>query len=152
MPVKFRERTNQQNAAFHRLIGSRGLTNEDKSELVFDITNGRTESSKSMSFDEMNFAIKKLGGTEFSSRLKRKTTFYPKSKSNIVLIDPISPEALFTLNEYRQKLPRLIADDAFCKLCKTVIKKPFPTRVGDGQKMIECLKSMSRRAAKLEVA
>jgi hypothetical protein len=140
---KFIPRTNRQNSAFHKLVGKWKFDTEAKAQFVFDITKGRTESSKEMSFDEMNCAIEKLGGTPFQSKEKRQTRYFPK---NVVGLDPISKDAIRVMEEYRAKLPRLESDLAFQKLCLNVIKKVYPTRVRDGQKMIECLKAMSNRA------
>lgn len=140
---KFIPRTNKQNSAFHKLLNKWKFDSEAKAQFVFDITKGRTESSKEMSFDEMNFAIEKLGGTPFQSKEKRQTRYFPK---NVVGLDPISKEAIQVMEEYRAKLPRLLNDDAFKNLCLRTIKKEYPTRVKDGQRMIECLKAMSKRA------
>jgi hypothetical protein len=135
-------RTNRQNAAFHKLIGSRGLTNEDKAELVSDVTKGRVESSKLMTFDEMNSAIKRLGGTVFDSRDKRSKIWFPK---NVVgMISPLQRNKLEQL-----KASRNMSEQGFSDLCKRMLKgKSAPTTISDAQKLTEAIKAMNARDAK----
>ena len=127
------------------------MTTDEFRVWIFELTNGKSESSSDLSFEQKNHIILKCGGVPFSSRQKRKTTYFAK-KSNVVEIDPISPEALYTIGEFRAKLPGLVSNESFEKLCNRTIKKPFPTRVIDGQRIIEALKSMIKQAERKQKA
>ena len=60
-------RTREQNARFHALLTLRKFDKEDKAELVKVITNGRTDSSADMTYDEMALAIERLDSEQLSS-------------------------------------------------------------------------------------
>lgn len=135
---KFIQRTNKQNSALHDLLGKHGFTNDDKAEMVFDFTNGRTEHSSAMSFDECNRMIERLGGTAFRSKQQRHTQFFPK---NVVgLITAPQREKLAELKHLRN-----MTDEGFARLCRRTISKPAPHTVADAQKIIEAIKAMMNR-------
>lgn len=137
---KFIKRTTNQNRALHKLLSKHRFTNEDKAEMVFDVTNGRTEHSSEMSFDECNAMIERLGGTPFWSKQNRHTQYFPKN-----VIGIISPQAKEKIAEERNKRPQLAGVEAWHRFCQRTIKKNEPRTVTDGQKIIEALKAMNRR-------
>jgi hypothetical protein len=53
-------RTNEQNARLHGLIGKLGIDKETKASLVWDVTGGRSESSKDLTRAEADKLIKHL--------------------------------------------------------------------------------------------
>lgn len=135
-------RTNQQNKALHLLLNKHGFTSDDKAEMVFDLTNGRTEHSSEMSFDEANAMIERLGGTPFRSRQKRQTQYFPK---NVIAL--VSTQAKEKIVELRNQRPLLAGVEAWHRFCQRTCGKTEPRTVKDGQKIIEALKAMNKRDA-----
>ena len=66
-------RTLQQNSRFHALVGHRKLDKEEKKALCLDVSNGRTDSSSDLTFEEMNQAIKMLDSEVEGSVKKMRT-------------------------------------------------------------------------------
>jgi hypothetical protein len=137
-----KNRTNLQNKIFHQLVGKAGLSNDDKAVLVFDFTKGRTDSSKEMRFDEMNAAIKHLGGTVFDSKEKRAKTWFPKNV--VAIVSTLQKQKMESLKESRN-----MSDEGFAKLCRAILKGiPYPRTSKEAQKVIEAIKAMNSRDSK----
>lgn len=55
-----KKRTTTQNNALYKLLGKLGISDDIKKELVFQVTNGRTEKSSEMSYTEASDLIRML--------------------------------------------------------------------------------------------
>lgn len=140
---KFIPRTKAQNSAIHSLLGKYKFDGESKAEFVFDITNGRTESTKEMSFDEANEMIHRLGGRTFTKQMmSRRTENYHKQKDGIETI------ATSTHKDHLKKLARErnMSEAGLGDLSARVNKGLRTPRTSkEVNRVIEAIKAMNRR-------
>lgn len=155
---KFKPRTLGQNSAIHGLLGSWGINAEEKAAMVADITKGRTESTKDMSFDEANVMIDRLGGQPFSAnvaKLSRRSVNHYRQQANVPQI--VTPEHLGKLNREWFKKPGR-TEQGLKQLCQRILKdaqgNPLdrPRTTDECSKVIEAVKSMNKRAPKTAAA
>lgn len=142
--MKNKKRTLKQNRIIHALLNKYGCSTDDKAEMVYDITQGRTESTKEMYESEADVMIRRLGGsTQPVSRKSRRTVNYQRQKMGVAQL--ITKKQEDYLRDLVKK--RNISEPGLRSLCEKIIKKSFPRTTKDGNKVIEALKSMIRRDA-----
>lgn len=142
---KFYPRTLKQNNALHKLLDQRGFAQEDKADMVFDFTKGRTEHSSEMSFDECNAMITHLGGQAFpkSGTTPRRTTNYRRQQAGIEQIASPTHKDLMR-NLWRKKDDR--TDEGLESLSARVNKGlRIPRTTKEVNRVIEAIKAMNRR-------
>lgn len=138
MPKK--KRTNLQNKIIHQLVGKWDFTRDDKAEMVFDITNGRTASTKEMYFDEANEMIHRLQGQPVTE--SRRTVNHRNQKAGVESI------ATATHRDFMNQLVRgrNITKEGLEKLSARVnsgVKNPRTSK--EVNRIIEAIKQMNRR-------
>jgi hypothetical protein len=124
----------KQHRAMWKLVNEQVGTEEFRT-WIFDLTNGKSESSSDLNFDQKNYVIEKLGGTPF--RRNRKNY-----GSNVIDIDTAKQGKL--LNDWWFKYSHR-TKEGLEKLCEKTIKKNTPITVKDYQQMIEAVKAMNKR-------
>ena len=155
---KFTPRTLKQNNAIHGLLGSWGINADEKAAMVSEITKGRTESTKEMSFDEANVMIDRLGGQPFSAnvaKLSRRSVNHYRQQADVPQI--VTQEHLGKLHREWFKKPGR-TEEGLKKLCLGMLKdkqgNPLekPRTTTECNKVIEAVKSMNKRKPKKEAA
>lgn len=145
---KFIPRTNAQNKAIHSLLNQFNFDRDSKAEMVFDITNGRTESSGEMSFDEANVMIRRLGGRAFDAPNQfrsRRTENYHKQKAGIQTIPTSTHVDLMRSRAHR----RGITPDGLGDLSARVNGgNRHPKTSKEVSRVIEAIKAMDARDKK----
>lgn len=138
-------RTSKQNRIIHSLVNRWNFTGDDKAEMVFGITEGRTCSTKEMTFDEANVMIKRLDGRPVVEQpLKdksRRTVQYHRQKQGVEqIITPTMKDFIHSLQRGRN-----MSDDGLKSLCRRMLKKDFPQTNKEANKIVEAIKAMNRR-------
>lgn len=143
-----RKRTSQQNRIIHSLVGKWKFTPDDKAELVFDITNGRTCSTKELTFDEANVMIHRLDGRPVVAQplagKSPRTVNYHRQKTGVEQI------ATPTHKDLMRSLWRKVegrTDEGLARLSARVnqgLENPRTTK--QVNRVIEAIKSMNARA------
>lgn len=138
MPKK---RTLKQNRIIHSLLTKRGFAADDKAQLVYDITKGRTESTKEMYESEADVMITRLGG-KVSSFTSRRTVNYRKQKAGIATVVSqkhlAEMKRLWFLKPHRTKA-------GLEAMCNRIFKNKRPRTAQECSKIIEAIKSMNSR-------
>lgn len=135
----FIKRTLRQNNALHDLLNKRGFTGDDKAEMVFDVTGGRTEHSSEMSVEEANVMIERLGGVPVT--MSRRTIQYRRQKAGVKTI--VTPEQTGKIERLLQQ--RNIDGDGYKSLCNGMFKHDEPHTSKEASAIIEALKAMISR-------
>lgn len=144
---KFIPRTNAQNKALHSLLSKHGFDADSKAEMVYFYTDGRTERSSEMSFDEANRMIHKLGGQPFTatpsiSGKSRRAVNLKNQKAGIKSI--VSPTHIDLMNRlWRLRDGR--TPEGLKALSQRIIRKDKPATSTECNKVIEAIKSMNSR-------
>lgn len=139
----FKTVADRQHAAMWACV-KKNMTDSDFREWIFDLTNGKSESSSDLSFEQKNHIISKLGGTPFESKQKRRTQYFTNVKKMITADQKAKIEDLCIV--------RGMSSDGLKSLCTRMLKKAYPTTVQEGQKVIEAIKAMIERDAQKEAA
>lgn len=118
-------------------------TKEDLEDLASDVTSGRVGRLSTLSFDDANAMIHRLGGEPFDpvGPTPRRTVNHRRQKAGIRQIETVKHLNLI------DELARLrnMSPAGLEKLCRRMIKKSRPTTTEDGNKIVEALKAMNRR-------
>lgn len=119
-------RNNRQNAKLHRLIGRLGIDIETKAELVESFTDHRTNSSKSMYWDECEELLSHLRAIAYDTqkssaqKMRRKIFWYFRKSDYLLPNGKVDQQAVYawvmergylkkSLMDYTQKeLPKLV--------------------------------------------
>ncbi|WP_338875685.1 hypothetical protein WBJ53_08665 [Spirosoma sp. SC4-14] len=105
------KRTTAQNARFHALLTARKFDKEEKAALVLTYTQGRSESSKDMSKEEMAEAIKHLEGLEMASIRKMRAKIINIAKDIFRVADMMQADwdnlNVFLTKKFKGKLNEL---------------------------------------------
>lgn len=136
---KFKTQAERQHAAMWSLVRSK-MSDEDFRELIFDLTNGKSESSSALNFDQKNYVIEKLGGTPFVR--SRRDVNRQRAKTGVKNIDTGLQEKL--LNDLWFKFPHRTAN-GFESMCLRQIKREKPVTTHQFNTMIETVKAMNAR-------
>jgi hypothetical protein len=133
-------KTHQQLQRIFGLARPLNCAKEDLEELAFEISEGRVERLSSLSFDEANAMIARLGGEPFGE-LSPRTVRHRRQQAGVPMI--ATKRQLRFLYDLAAK--RGISDDGFDRLCRRMIQKPKPRTSAEVSKMIEAIKAMNRR-------
>lgn len=135
-------KTLSQNKAIFALGARRGCAHEDLRELAFDITGGRTDSIKQLTFDEANGVITRLGGRAVTEPgVSRRTTQYRRQQAGVKqIVSPLQKGLIEKLVRGRG-----ITAEGERSLCQRIIKRDEPTTTVEANKIIEALKAMNTR-------
>lgn len=122
----------------------KNMTDAEFREWIYDLTNGKSESSSELNFDQKNFVIEKLGGRPFSKPAQsRRTENHRKQKAGIeTLVTSTYLDAM--RNRWREIDGR--TDEGLEALCLRTIKVSKPRTMNECKKMVEAIKSMNKRA------
>lgn len=122
----------------------KNMSDEDFRVWIFDLTNGKSESSSDLSFEQKNHIIEKLGGRAFTKPNKsRRTENHNKQKAGIeTLVTPTYMDAL--RRRWREIEGR--TDEGLAALCLRIVKANKPRTMAECSKVIEAVKSMNSRA------
>lgn len=105
------KRTNAQNSRFHALIAARKFDKEEKAALVLTYTQGRSDSSADMTYQEMNEAIKHLEGLEMASIRKMRAKIINIAKDIFCVADMMQADwdnlNVFLTKKFKGKLNEL---------------------------------------------
>lgn len=135
---KFKTLAERQHAAMWSLVKN-NMTDEDFREMIFDMTNGKSESSSALSFDQKNEVISKLGGTPFTKSLRDINR--QRAKTGVENIDTRLQEKL--LNDLWFAFPYR-TPGGLEKICLSTIKRAKPLTTKDFNKVIEAVKDMNK--------
>ncbi len=144
MPI----RTNEQNRIIHTLRNQRGLADEYYRTLVFNISNGRTETSKELSVAEADTLIKELGGTPPAR--SRRTRQRRNKAAGVTLL--VTAAQRTTLTELATARWGEAYTEPLCKLCQRMYRRSQPHTSKQAIGLIEAIKSMNEREAAKEAA
>ena len=142
---KFRPRTKAQNSIIHSLLGRFGFKSEDKAELVYDITGGRTEHSSEMSFAEAEQMINRLGG---NPRRKKESDAAPRTVQARRREAGVETIATATHKDLMNRLARgrEMSEQGLGDLSARVNKGTRSPRTSkEVNRVIEAIKNMNRR-------
>lgn len=134
-----------QNKAIFGLGARLKCSHDDLRELAFDVTGGRTDSIKDLTFDEANGMIRRLGGRAFNPPNQfnsRRTENYHKQKAGIKTI--VTAEHLQKLNDVWFAKPHRTAEGLEA-MCLRTIKVCPPRTAQECSKVIEGIKAMNSR-------
>ena len=105
------KRTNAQNTRFHALITERKFDKEEKAALVLTYTQGRSDSSADMTYQEMAEAIKHLEGLEMASIRKMRAKIINIAKDIFCVSDMMQTDwdnlNVFLTKKFKGKLNEL---------------------------------------------
>lgn len=138
-------RTLQQNKIIHSLLNTWGFDSESKREMVLDITKGRTESTKELTFAEANFLIEKLQGTAPSNAPGKSTRNIQHKRATAGVPTIVTPTHLDEMRRLWRSIEGR-TDAGLQSLTERIIKKPRPRTAQECNKVIEAIKSMNKRA------
>lgn len=142
-------RTLAQNNIIHGLLGNFGFDREAKAEMVLDITQGRTESSKEMTFDEANVMIKRLDGRPiFAARKAPRTEQLDRQIAGIKRIASAKHRNLMELKARRRGISPEGLGDLSASVNKG-IRNPRTTE--EVNRVIEAIKAMDKRGKRPNV-
>ena len=136
-------RTLAQNKIIHSLLNTWGFDSESKSELVLDITKGRTESTKELTFAEANFMIEKLKGSKPEPGQSIRNIQHRRASAGVPTI--VTPTHLDEMRRLWRSVETR-TDAGLEALTQRIIKKPRPLTAQECNKVIEAIKSMNKRA------
>lgn len=146
----FTPRTTDQNSRMHGLASERGVGRDGLHELAAEITNGRTESTSQLSFDEANRVIERLGGEPLppagAAPLSIRSQQSRRQKAGVKQIVSASQlELMQQLWHARAGRTR----DGLKALCRKVNKGlDRPRTTEQCNRVIEAIKSMNKRPLK----
>ncbi len=143
---KFRPRTKAQNSAIHSLLNKFNFDRDSKAEMVADITDGRTESTREMSFVEANVMITRLGGNAFANTGEparpRRTDNYHRQKAGV---QQLATSTHIDLMRTRAR-KRGITEDGLGDLSARVNRgNRTPRTSKEVSRVIEAIKAMNAR-------
>lgn len=138
--AKFIPRTKQQNSVLHKLLGDFSFTADDKAEMVFDITGGRTEHSSEMSVDECNRMIVRLGGKAISN--SRRSQQLDRQIAGVKQIATAKHRNLMEMKARNRGISKDGLGDLSAKVNKGV---RIPRTSEEVNHVIEALKAMDKR-------
>ena len=138
------KRTKLQNAIIHQRRNVTKITDENYRVLVFNLTNGRTETSAEMTTQEADELIKALGGVP-PVRSRRTQQRRNKAAGVIGLITPAQTATLNALAEARWGTDYT---KPLAALCQRMHRRNAPHTSKQAQSLIEAIKAMQARDAK----
>jgi hypothetical protein len=151
--MAFTPRNLEQNKAIHALLGKHRFDREAKADMVADITGGRAESTKEMSFEEANVMIARLGGEPIHdtspAAVNRRTLQYRRQKTGVVSIDIAKSKKL--LGDLWLAVPGR-KDSGLAALATRILKHYPPLTTAEYGKVIEAVKSMNKRTRSASAA
>lgn len=137
------KRTKLQNAIIHQRRSVTKITEENYRVLVFNLTNGRTETSAEMTTQEADELIKALGGVP--PVRSRRTQQRRNQKAGVVaLVTPAQTQTLITLAEARWGNDYI---KPLQSLCQRIHRRSAPHTSKQAQSLIEAIKAMQARDA-----
>jgi len=148
------KRTKLQNSIIHAQKTTAGISAENYRALIFNLTNGRTESSAEMDTREADELIKALGGTP-PPRYKGSRRTQQRRNQTAGVIVLMTAGQWGTINFLAQERwgEGVQTSAALGKLVLRVIKRDKIKTSQEAQKIIEALKAMNARdKAKEEAA
>lgn len=135
-------KTPAQNKAIFGLGAKMKCAHEDLRELAFDVTRGRTDSIKQLTFDEANGVIKRLGGRPFTKEFKpRRTEQYHRQEAGVKKL--VTAAHLDHLTILARECG--MTQEGLESLCKRMIKVKKPRTSSECNKVIEAIKAMNAR-------
>lgn len=138
------KRTKLQNSIIHARRKVRGISDEYYKTLVFNISNGRTETSADLSVEEADRLISALGGVP-PAHSRRTQQRRNKAAGVIALITPAQTQTLNALAEARWGTDYAKPLSA---LCQRMHRRNAPHTSKQAQSLIEAIKSMQARDQK----
>lgn len=138
------KRTKLQNASIHQRRSVTKITDENYRVLVFNLTNGRTETSAEMTTQEADELIKALGGVP-PVRSRRTQQRRNKAAGVIGLITPAQTQTLNALAEARWGVNFA---QPLQSLCQRMHRRKSPRTSKQAQSLIEAIKAMQARDQK----
>lgn len=139
MPVL---KTTAQIKAIFGLGAKMRCSHDDLRELAFDVTDGRTNSLRKLTFAEANGMIRRLGGRVFDQPFgSRRTENHHKQQAGIKTV--VTADHRAKLEKLR--LGRGITVDGLTRMCLRMIKAERPRTAQECNKIIEALKAMNAR-------
>ncbi len=140
MSNKNQPKSTAQARAIFGLARRAGHGDEDRHAVIHQVTEGRTNSVKDLTFDEANAVIKHYGGREFKPAPRRTVHWHRQQRGIKQIVSQSQLELIATLASQRGWSADALAD--FCRRQA----KHFPLRTtADANKVIEALKCMNRR-------
>lgn len=134
-------KTHAQLARIFGLAKRLDLEKADLENLAWELTDGRTERLSSISFDEANKMIVRLGGDPLTSSVADRTLRHRRQKAGVVQI--ASAKQLQFMHDLAAG--RGITDDGLQRLCYRMIDRPRVRTTNEASKVIEAIKAMNRR-------
>ncbi len=136
-------KTTRQLQAIFGLAKKRGLTKEAIEQIVFDITDARTDRISELHFPEANIIIVRLGGEAFAPLTRpRRTENYHRQKAGVSQV--AQPGHLKFMHGLAAG--RGMSADGLERLGTRMIKHWPPRTTAETNKMIEALKAMNKRS------
>ena len=148
------KRTKLQSKIIHVLARQAGISTENYRLLVFNLTNGRTETSTELSANEADELIKALGGTPppRGKGVSRRTQ-QRRNKAAGVLTLATPPQLNLVMDLAIARWGDAPSTSvSLGKLVQRVIKKDKIKTSQEAQKVIEILKAMNARDARKQEA
>lgn len=139
--------TKLQKSIIHALKNKAKIKDEYYRTLIFNLSNGRTDTSKELTTVEANKLIKELGGTppQSGNGCSRRTQQRRNQKAGVVgLITPAQTTALNALAEARWGVNY---GQPLQSLCQRMYRRKSPHTSKQAQSLIEAIKAMQQRDA-----
>lgn len=144
------KRTKLQNAIIHAQKNASGISDENYRALIFNLTNGRTETSSAMDAREADKLIEALGGTPppRGNGVSRRTQQRRNKAAGIITLATPEQVNVITNLAITRWGEGVQTAAALGKLVQRILKTDKIKTSQQAQKVIEALKVMNTRDAK----